>query len=50
MVMTSGTDGAKKVTTILGTEEGYSCRKNITKASTNFFIYAAFGILWGCSL
>ena len=33
MVMTSGTDGAKKVTTILGTEEGYSCR-NITKAST----------------
>ena len=27
MVMTSGTDGAKKVTTILGTEEGYSCRK-----------------------
>ena len=27
MVMTSGTDGARKVTTILGTEEGYSCRK-----------------------
>ena len=48
MVMTSGTDGAKKVTTILGTEEGYSCRK-ISPRLPQISLFMLFSVFSGAA-